>query len=172
MKTTISVFLIFSFLVLTTPLTAKERRGAELLVQKTDGQQVKGELIAVKEGSLLLLSSEGADVSVDIGDIKAIIVMKKSKFLKGAINGLFLGGGVVGIISLSAGGGGSGGFSGPGGMEYVVAGIGAALGLVIGGGIGAMAGKDKIIKIEAHSEADIANELEKLRKKARIPDYN
>ena len=49
MRKTISLFLMFSVLSLSVPLTAKERKGADLIVQKTGGQQVRGELIAVKE---------------------------------------------------------------------------------------------------------------------------
>jgi len=49
------VFLIiFSLLVLSGNLYAK-KQGAELLIQKKDGQQIKGELIAVKKNSILLM---------------------------------------------------------------------------------------------------------------------
>ena len=55
-----------------------KKHGTNLVIQKKDGRQISGELIAVKENSLLLLDSEsGADVSVDIKDIK-VIKMKKS----------------------------------------------------------------------------------------------
>jgi hypothetical protein len=39
-------------------MPAEEKRGATLIIQKKDGQQVKGELIAVKENSLLLKEAE------------------------------------------------------------------------------------------------------------------
>ena len=69
MKKFISLFLMFSILTLSIPLTAKERKGADLIIQKIDGQQVRGEFIAVKENSLLLLDRDtGADVTVDIED--------------------------------------------------------------------------------------------------------
>ena len=94
MRKAISLFLVFSILVLSAPLTAKERKGADLIIQKKDGTQVRGELIAVKENSLLLLDREsGADVTVDIGAIRVIKIKKKSKLLKGAGNGLLIGGG-------------------------------------------------------------------------------
>jgi len=48
------------------------------------GQQIEGELITVKPNSLLLLDTEGKDVSIDIGDIKVIRIVKKSKALLGA----------------------------------------------------------------------------------------
>ena len=73
MKRFIALFLVFSVLALSVPLAAKERKGADLIIQRTDGTQVRGELIAVKASSLLLLDRDtGSDVSVDIGDIGVI----------------------------------------------------------------------------------------------------
>ena len=74
MQTKVSVLLVVSLLIFSVDLPAKERRGAELVVQKNDAQVLKGELIAVKQNSVLLLSPEGADVSVDIKDINMIII--------------------------------------------------------------------------------------------------
>ena len=89
-KKFVSLFLVFSLLALSGNLYAK-KKGAELVIQKKDGQEVRGELIAVKQNSLLWLDSEsGADVSVGIGDIKLIKIMKISRaaagigFLEGA----------------------------------------------------------------------------------------
>ena len=60
----ISLLLVFSILALSGNLFAKEKRGADLIIQKKDGQHVRGELIAVKKNSLLLLDREsGADVT-------------------------------------------------------------------------------------------------------------
>ncbi len=54
MRKFIPLFVVFSFILLLLNLMAKERRGADLVVQKKEGRQVKGELITVKENSLLL----------------------------------------------------------------------------------------------------------------------
>jgi len=48
MKKFLALFLIFSLIILSVNLYAKERRGAKLLITKKDGQQIRGELIAVK----------------------------------------------------------------------------------------------------------------------------
>lgn len=48
----------------------KKRRGAKLIVTEKSGQQVKGELITVKQNSLLTLVHKERDVSVDIKDIE------------------------------------------------------------------------------------------------------
>jgi hypothetical protein len=72
----ISLSVIFSLLGLSANLRAGERRGAALVVQKKDGAQEKGELIAVKQNSIVLLgSSSGADVSIDVPDIKTIRIL-------------------------------------------------------------------------------------------------
>jgi len=101
-KKLISLFLVFSLIEIsctTITLPTKERRfkerdtkrGAEFIIQKKDGQQIKGELIAVKPNSLLLLNTEGKDVSINIEDIKIIKVVEKPKvtryLLMGAIWG-------------------------------------------------------------------------------------
>jgi hypothetical protein len=90
--------LVFSFFVCTGNLAAKERHGAELAVHKLDRQRIEGELIAVRQNSLLLLSSDGTAVSVDVKDINVIIIAKKSKALTGAIGGLLIGGATGGYF--------------------------------------------------------------------------
>jgi len=101
MKKFTALILVFSLIMLSVNLYAKERRGAKLIVTKKDGQQVEGELITVKPSSLLLLNTEGKDVSVDIRDIKVIRIVKKSKALLGAGLGLIiLGGGTALSIAI------------------------------------------------------------------------
>ena len=128
---------------------------------------MQGELITVKENSLLLLNSEGADISVDMKDIRVIKIVKKSNLLVGAGVG-FLIVGVPGALYLTA-------YPGTDSQRWLYALGGASLGLysaIIGGIIGAIAGKDKTIQIERKSDSEIKRILENLRKKARIPDYN
>lgn len=92
-KKFIALFLVFSLMMLSASLYAKERRGAKLIVTKKDGRPIEGELITVKPNSLLLLDTEGKDVSVGIADIKVIIIVKKSKAGTGAFIGVLVGGG-------------------------------------------------------------------------------
>jgi hypothetical protein len=170
MRKAISLFLVFSILALSMPLTAKERKGADLIVQRTDGTQVRGELIAVKQSSLLLMERDsGADVTVDIEEISVITIAKKWK----AGNG-FLIGSIVGAVS----GAGFAAYmmANPifGKSEFQVGGlIGATLisGLVVGVIgilISGLSSKDKIIQFEGMSDSEIQEILEKLRKKARV----
>jgi hypothetical protein len=158
MKKLISLFLIFSLVILSTNLYAKERRGAKLIVTKLDGQLIEGELITVKPNSLLLLDAEGKDVSVGIADIKVIRVVRKSNALAWAGIGFVIGALFIGTLLLSN----------PLDEDistsafFLGRGIGGAIGALIGALFIASTGKAKIIQIEA---------LEKLRKKARIRDY-
>ena len=165
-KKFISLFLVFSLMMLSANLYAKEKRGAKLIITKKDGQQVQGELITVKPNSLLLLDTEGKDVSVNIADIKAIRVKKKSKILVGFI--IF---GSLGALLCAASAAANGDDGSPVGAAILGAlyfGGGGALTAVIEG---AAAGKYKTIRIEGKSDKKIRKAVDKLRKKARIRDY-
>ncbi len=171
-KKFIALFLSFSLLTincasLRTTGGKREKHGAKLIVTKKDGQQIEGELITVKPNLLLLLDTEGKDVSIEIVDIKVIRIVKKSKAGKGALTGLKIGVG-LGLIA----------FVYDGDEEHsaiasfidtiILIGLPAAL---IGSVIGGAVGKDKTIQIEGMSDLEIKEAMDKLRKKARIRDY-
>ena len=177
MKKFVSLFLVLSLLeiscaTITSPAVEKrfpERKQGALVITKTDGQQIKGELITVKPNSLLLLSITGKGVSVDIADIKVIRVVKKSKLLLGAGIGLVVGGGGGVLTSLIFG---WSVYEGGEGLAAVLSGgVGAAVGLLLGGITGALVGRDETIHFEGMSDSEIKEALNKLRKKARIRDY-
>ena len=123
-----------------TNLSAKERRGAELVVTRLDGSQVSGELIAVKRDSLLLLNNVGRDESIDLADIKTVKIVRKSRA------GLFAGiGGAAGatagaFVGLYKGGGDD--ESGPASIR----------GGVVYGALGALAGllADSMVNSDTH----------------------
>jgi hypothetical protein len=162
MKKFIALFLVFSLVMLSVNLYAKERRGAKLIITRKNGYPTEGELIAVKPNSLLLLSATGRDVSVDIANIKVIRVVKKSKAGLGLLMGI-----AIGVLSALI-------FPWYIGIEdspnvgLIVNPIGGAL---IGAGIGAVAGIDKTINIEGMTDSEIQETLDKLRKYARIRNY-
>jgi hypothetical protein len=146
---------------------AEERRGAGLVITKSDGQQITGELIAVKKNSLLLLGSKtAADTSVDIGDVLVIVIKKKPKPLLGA-----------GIFAVA--GGGLGALIGHNAYELdennyrtlILMGIGAGVGAIIGMILGYAIAPDKIIQIADKSDAEMAKILQTLRSKARITNF-
>ena len=77
-------------IILITPLLeAKEKRGVDVLIRKTDETEVRGELIAVKSDSLLILEFKtGVDIKTYVNEIDNIKVIKKSHPWKGAGIGL------------------------------------------------------------------------------------
>lgn len=148
----ISLFLVFSLMMLSVNLYAK-KRGAELIITKKDGIIFQGELITVKQNSLLILVPEGKDVSFDISDIFSIRIMKKSKaglgVALGALTGL--------VFALSS--------------NDSIKPFGILVDALIGGIIGYFIGKDKTILIGGMTGSEIQKTLNKLRKKARIRKY-
>jgi len=167
---------IMALLILIAPtdLLARERKhGAELLILKKDGQQLRGELIAVKQDSLIMLVSS-LDVAVDIKDIRMIEILKKSKFLKGAGIGFVIGGITGTVFGLLA-------MEGENSDEWanffrmlltlLAAAEGGGIGFLTGGVIGLLAGIDKTIEVEGKSDLEIKEILEKLRSRAHFPDY-
>lgn len=169
-KKLISLLLVFSLVTLSGNLLAQEKKGANLRIQKNDGQKVVGELIAVKKDSLLLLDSETeADLSVDIKDVKVITIEKKSWMLELGIGGFLAGAAIRGIIHSS--------------VERDVAeeeatahqvqslwawgAIAGAAGLASG----AVLGINQTIQIQGKSDVEIQDALEKLSKKAREPNF-
>ena len=175
MKKIIALFLVITFMGMNCAtykkgeginLEAGQKPGAKLIVKKKDGRQVKGELIAVKQQSLLLKEYEsGVDITVEVEEISVIKIVKKSKALLGAGIGLF--GGIGFIIYRILSGGEEVSYDELGGWSIVV-GIPAIL---LGGLIGGLVGLDKTIQIEGKSEAEIKKVLDDLRKKARVPDF-
>ena len=174
MERAVSLLMVISLLGLSENLIAGERRGAMLMVQKKDGSQEYGELIAIKQSSILLLgSSSGTDVSIEVTDINTIRIFMKSRALSGLGLGFLIGGGsgaAIGFmsgddsrfqcISLSAG-------------EKALL-LGATLG--VSGGLygllkGAHAGLGKTIQIEGKSDFEIQAALTKLKQKARISNF-
>jgi hypothetical protein len=190
-KKFISLFLAFSLLMINCATLSRleekrekrKKHGANLIIKKINGQQVSGELITVKPSSLLLLDTEGKDVSVDIEEIKVITVVKKSKALLGVGTGLLGGAGsgaaigaciwVLGLPVMA--------IFGEAGIEswkddfqdFLWSGalIGIGVWVLFGAIIGGRAGKDKTIQIEGMTDLEIQEAMDKLGKKARIRDY-
>ena len=177
-KEFIALFLVVSLMTIscaTLGMRRQERfelpqkgRGAKVIITKIDGQEVRGELIAVKPNSLLLSGFPEPVVSVGIADIRAVRIVKKSKSLLGAgIGGAIIIGGVA-LIAISTRGEDD---DGPGIMIGLAAGLIALPAAALGGLIGAFAGIDKVIYFTGMTDSEIQETLEYLRKKARIRDY-
>lgn len=171
-KKFISLFLVFSLVMLSVNLYAKERRGAKLIITKKDGQLIEGELITVKPNSLLLLDIEGKDLSVGIADIKVIRIEKKSGFWKGAGTGALIGVGTGALIGFLDDDDSSGLVWFTAEQKAIIIGIAfGALGLLIGGIVGLASKGEKTIQFENMTDLEIQETLDRLCKKARIRDY-
>ncbi|MFQ6038398.1 MAG: hypothetical protein ACE5LV_07260 [Candidatus Aminicenantales bacterium] len=147
-----------------------DKRGAEIVVQRLDGRQVSGELIAVKKDALLVVDSEsGADVTVCGTEIQLIHILEVPKTGLGALSGLLVGS-AVGVAATSTGNdcnrcpndknraliGG-----------VLIGGIGALIGAIIG----STTGKNEILLVQNLSEEERARLWERLRPKARMPNF-
>lgn len=145
-------------------LSAMDRRGASLVVTRTDGQQVIGELIAVKPNSLLLLSPAGKDESVNAGNIKSIKIVRKSRAGTGILLGLLssvLGGVIWGHHE--AGGDEDQLYVLGGGLYFGI--IGGLTGLAAG----LAAGLDEEIVLSGQPESVVRSFLARLSRHAREP---
>ena len=149
---------------------AAKKKGAHLQVEKQDGQVIEGELLRVKENSLLVMTSaSGNGVTIDINEIEKIMVKRKSEAGKGALWGALIGvggGAVLGVIWGNA-------------LESEGANpvFGAAIGGIVFGGVGALTGQIigamipggyKTIQVKGKSPSEIKKIMEKLKKKARF----
>lgn len=169
----ISLFLMFSILNIGCATISSnhvtkakpKKRGTDLIIQKTNETHIRGELISVKQNSLLLLDREsGADMTMNIDDIRVITVAGKSKALLGAGLGFLAGASAGAIVGHQL----SKAWWWDQGTEICAA-IGGLAGALVGGLIiGASAGKEETIQIEGKSGSEIQDIMEKLRKKARV----
>ena len=150
-------------------LFAKERQGAQLEITKTDGTEIKGELIGLKQDSTLILeSSSRIGASLDISDIKVIKIVKGSKTVEGFVLGFLAGGAVgaaIGATTYSGGGWGRGFNAEGGGIA------GGLAGGLLGGVTGSSIHNYETFQIEGKSPEEIKKVLKKLRTQARFPEY-
>jgi hypothetical protein len=152
--------IILALLTLALPgsLMAREKRGASVIIALKDGHFVEGELIAVRPDSLLLLA--GKDESVPLAVIRSVRVVRKSQALVGGLCGLAAG---VVTAALSSKDDPLPPFGTAAvGIIFIPSGIG------LGAGAGALAGKDKLIRLEGMTDPQVRVALVYLRKKARI----
>jgi len=152
------------FLIYPGNLGAK-KKGAHLVVEKQDGQFIEGELLSVRENSLLLMTpGSGTGVTIDINEIEKIKIKRKNKSGKGAL----IGAGACLLIGAVVGANSDFGSETAGGNLGVIAAVPGAL---IGGIIGAMIpGSYKTIPVKGKSPSKIKKIMEQLKKKARFEE--
>jgi len=134
---------IASLLILPPGLSAKGKRGATLVITRTDGTLVTGELIAAKPDSLLLLSTAGQEESVGLGEIKSVRIVRKSHALLLAAIG-FVPGAVAGGMAMSS--------------DPEIETWAKVAGAAVGGALGALAGLGISLGIGADATFPVAGE--------------
>lgn len=156
--------LVILVLVAPAGLSAKDRRGATVIVTRIDGEAVKGELVAVKPEGLFLLSAEGNARTVDRADVKSVRIVRRSRA------GLFAGiGGAAGLAGMGAlvlSGGSDVDY----GTEKVL--IGAGAGALAGFLAGMIKGVDSEFTVAGQPEAVVAAYWRKLgahSREGRLP---
>jgi len=148
-------------------LSAKERRGANVVITRLDGQRLTGELIAVTSDSVVVLcaaaiGARGSVASVDIKAVHSIKVVRKSRAAAGAALGFLSGAVAGGLWGHHEAGGEDEELSTVVGALFIGA-VGGFVGLVVG----AAAGSDDEITISGEPEPAVRSSLAKLARLAR-----
>jgi hypothetical protein len=165
MKKIMTLIIGVSLLFPSGALFAKEKRGVQLEIMKTDAIKINGELIAVKQNGILLLeTSPRIGEDIDISNIKYIKTKKNLTTPFGTIVLLLVGTAAGTSIGYHAGWQTSQG-------AFIGGGIGLFVGGVFGSGIDSIIKKSETFDIEGKSQEQIKVFLENLRTQARFPDY-
>jgi outer membrane lipoprotein SlyB len=170
MKKIMTLVIGVSLLFPSGALFAKEREGAQLVITKTDGTIIKGELIGVKQDSTLLLKSPSLiGGSIDVSEVKIIKIVKESNTMPGLLGGLLAGGTTGAIIGFNIGSRQGSWFKE---LDTIQGGvIGLLAGGLLGGAIGSSIHNHETLQIEGKSQEQIKAVLGILRTQARFPDY-
>lgn len=68
------IIIVLELTLIVPAATAKQRRGAELVVTKKDGQAVQGELLAVRGIDLILRTGAGRGVTVSLKEVDLSLI--------------------------------------------------------------------------------------------------
>lgn len=162
LASTLAVVLFFG---LSGGLSAKDRTGADLLITLKDGSKYRGELIAVRPDSLLLLDHRTKkNETAAVADIATVRVVRRSKAWQGFLFGLVpgaAGGAALGAHASAGDNPELGAFAG----GLVIGGIAGLVGLAAG----FAAGLDTEIAFAGLPEGERIRILARLDRRAREP---
>jgi hypothetical protein len=154
-------FAIAMLFVFPVPAPAKEPRGAKIVVTCVDGKQYEGELLAVKEDSLLLLGSGDRGESIDLAGIVSVRIKRKSRAGTLAIGGLLAGGLGGAILGSQAG---DDVFDNP---SLAIGAIFGGLGALAGLALSIPVGMDSTFAVSGEPDATVERRLKKLSRLSR-----
>jgi len=167
MKKILAVTIMLT-LVLAPALSAKERPGSAAVLTTKAGQEIRGELYAVKRDAFVIAGAQGEMTTVPAGDVARVRLNKRAgrSTRTGAIIGGAAGLGLMAAAyAANSDGGGSpeaGEILAIAGLTALSAGVGALIGRAAGGGT-------KTVEMAGLSRADLERIQAKLRKQARVP---
>ena len=142
--------------------------GAKVSVATIQGSEsIKGEVIGVREDAVVLATEGGETRTIAIKDISSVRVYRRSAVLWGILGGLRAGGAVGYGLSASE-------YKDEwlGGLAILLySGIGAVVGGTIGGVTAGVLSADKTYELTTMSAAEIDKLMAKLRKMARVKNY-
>ena len=132
----IAVVLMIGLLGLPAGLSAKTKKGAAIIVIRLDGNQAKGELVAVKPEALILHRG-GTDLTIPRVKIHSVQVLRRSKRGTGTLVGFLAGASAGFIAGLCYGDRNVHGMETPLKAGEFFGGLGALIGLCVshGGGV-------------------------------------
>ena len=141
------------------------------MIEKKDGQIIKGELLAVKENRLIIMDSASlSGITLYIDELRVIRVVRKSKFFQGLGCGLLTGGTGGALLGFLSGDDPPGWFSMTAGQKALFGGLAfGILGAPIGGIWGAIKGIDESIVLEGRLDEEMILILKKMNSKSRFP---
>jgi hypothetical protein len=168
---TLAAVFIVILMSIGTALAKERKHGKELVIQKTSGEIIGGELIAVKGGSLLIDSKSSSENLISICDVRTIIIINGSQSLSddmGVLSGVALGMG----IGTPARDDKQGSFRFNAEQKTTLDGVlSLVISGIVGGILGAKVGADEMIEIkEAGDPSQIPKLLQRLRDLSRYPD--
>jgi hypothetical protein len=173
MKKSVALFGVFLLATIIPNLAAKERHGADTVIVKKNAQVVRGELIAVKDHSILVLNSvTKSDISVEISDMVSLSVKfaKKSNPWGAGMIGFVVGGALGAFVGHELGKS-DGSFID---FSPVFASWGGAIGGIVGFGGGYLSATKKrqeVYNFQGKSPEETLTILARLRTYARVPGY-
>ncbi len=168
------VILLMAFILgIVHPLGAGSKDGAKLKIVTKDGTILLGELLAVKDRSLLVEGGKyDSSAAIELDDIRDLAIRGKSKGLLVSGIGL-LGGAAVGALIGSTtpvtewGGSSFDGVS----FTAIGAGVGAAAGAAFGFLVGSLMRQDEPLIVASVYQLEPGELLKKLRAAAKDPEY-
>ena len=150
---------------------AGQRSGAKVLITTAQAsEQITGELMGVRNDAIVVEEERGGSREIAIDEIASLRLYRRSAWLPGVLLGALVGGAAGAGLSSSRDSSGDGPFEGVF-FTLIYVGAGAAGGGLLGGVLGGTMSADKTYDLTKMSPDEKNRFVSKLRKKARVTNY-